>query len=123
MNKVNWIIHYVIGNYGPGGCINAHTHGMEKYGHLDFQCVLNTNKGDIMYLLNTLGRRVQYGERFSPGDMVEGLFLDCPVRLDLFKETGRTLLRLIIPDGFNTFPENPACKAPYKYQIERMFEQ
>lgn len=54
--------------------------------------------------------------------MVEGLFLDCDVRIDLFKETGRDVLRLIIPDGDNRFPEEPFCKAPYKFQTQVMFE-
>ncbi len=40
--KVDWIIHYVFDNPGPYPYLcNAHTHGMEKYHHLDFQMVLN----------------------------------------------------------------------------------
>ena len=121
MQSIDWIIHAVF-DYGPKGTRNSHTHGMEKYNHLDFQVVLNIPEPDISYLLNTMGIRVQNGERFAPGDMVQGLFEDCDVRLDLFRETGRSVIRLVIPDGNNIFPEDPRCKAPYKYQTVRMFE-
>ena len=121
MQKVDWIIHAVF-EYGPGGTKNNHTHGMERYGHLDFQMVLNAPPQEISYLLNTTGMRVRDGEQFAPGDMVHGLYEDCGVRLDLFRETGRKVLRLIIPDSDNRFPEDPLCKEPYKYQILRMFE-
>jgi len=118
----NWIIHTIIGAYGPGGTVNSHTHGMEKYGHPDFQLVLNVKPEEIGRLLNTMGQRVQKGEKFKSGDMVKGLFLDCDVRLDLVFETGRGVLRLIIPDADNIFPEDPNCMEPYKYQTYPMFE-
>ena len=72
--KVDWIIHYVFDDPGPYPYLcNAHTHGMEKYHHLDFQMVLNLPQEHICYLLNTLGRRVQNGETLHDGDMVSGL--------------------------------------------------
>lgn len=51
---------------------NAHTHGLERYGHLDFQMVLLPTE-EIGRILNTLGLRVQSGERFRSGDMVSGI--------------------------------------------------
>ena len=74
-------------------------------------------------LLNTIALRVQAGESFQAGDMIKGLYEDCDIRLDLFRETGRDILRLIIPDKHNRFPENPLCEAPYKYQTLRLFEE
>ena len=121
-NQYTWLIHSVF-DYGPGNTKNNHTHGMEDFGHLDFQVVLNIKPAEIGYLLNTMGERVRDGERFQSGDMIKGLFLDCDVRLDLFRETGRDVLRLIIPDGDNRFPEYPLCKAPYIFQTQKMFEE
>lgn len=72
---------------------------------------------DMGYVLNTFGLRVQEGERFKAGDMVEGIFLDCPVRLDEFDESGRKVLRDIIPDSRNRFPEDSNCDYPYSYQL------
>lgn len=124
---VDWIIHLVTNGMECAECgkvenpflehaCNAHTHGMEKYGHPDFQMVINASPKDISYILNTLGKRVQNGEHFKPGDMVSGIFLDCDVRLDAFEECGRTVLRVIIPDGQNRFPEDAGCTYPYSIQ-------
>ncbi len=125
--KIDWIIH-LVANGVCGACggeeteflpnlCNAHTHGMERYGHLDFQMVLCASCKEIGRILNTLGLRVQSGERFRSGDMVSGIYEDCDVRLDEYEETGRRVLRVIIPDADNIFPEDGSCKAPYCHQI------
>lgn len=123
MEKIDWIIHYVFDQPGPYEHLcNAHTHGMEHYKHLNFQVVINFPQEHICYLLNSLGKRVASGEIFHDGDIISGLYEDCDIRLQTTIETGREVLRLIIPDKYNHFPENPACMAPYKYQILPMFE-
>lgn len=125
--EVDWIIHLVANGvcdecgrmemgFLPYLC-NAHTHGMEKYGHMDFQMVLRTSEDEIARILNTLGLRVQAGERFHAGDFVSGIYEDCDVRLDAFEETGRQLLRVVIPDKYNVFPEDERCMEPYKLQL------
>ena len=89
-NNIEWIIHLCAnGNcdecgkreegFLPYTC-NAHTHGMEKYGHMDFQLVLKTHP-------------------------------------DEFEETGRTVLRIIIPDDENRFPEDEKCMEVYRLQL------
>ena len=126
--KVDWIWHYIangnvcdccneVENSLPQFMCNAHTHGMNKYNHKDFQVVLDTDTKTIGYLLNTMGLRVQAGERFSNGDIVSGLFEDCDVRLLEVPEGDRTVLRLVIPDGKNRFPEDPTCDYPYNQQV------
>lgn len=125
--KIDWIIHYVAngaccecGNveseFIPYAC-NAHTHGMERYDHPDFQLVLNYPPQEIARILNTMGLRVQSGERFQAGDLVEGIYLDCPVRLDEAEECGRTVLRVVIPDKHNIFPEDERCMERYRIQM------
>ena len=96
---------------------NAHTHGLERYGHLDFQMVLLLPTEEIGRILNTLGLRVQSGERFRSGDMVSGIYEDCDVRLDEYEETGRKVLRVIIPDANNIFPGEGDCTLPYCLQL------
>ena len=126
-NVIDWIIHFVANGVSCAECgkvenafieyaCNAHTHGLEKYSHPNFQMVLHTNPQDMGYILNTLGMRVQNGEKFKAGDMVSGIFLDCDVRLDEFQEHDRKVLRVIIPDGKNRFPEDPNCDYPYSFQ-------
>lgn len=125
--KVDWIIHLIANGvcnvcgkkengFLPNLC-NAHTHGMEKYGHPDFQLVLALPIREIGRILNELGFRVRAGERFKAGDMVSGIFEDCHVRLDEFEESERKVLRVMIPDACNRFPEEEQCGDPYKLQL------
>lgn len=126
--KIDWIIHMVANGLTCAECgkaenpflvnlCNCHTHGMARYNHLDFQMVLHVSPEEVGYILNAFGKRVQVGEKFKAGDLVDGIFLDCPVRLDLFRECDREVLRVIIPDGQNRFPEDPECTYPYSYQL------
>lgn len=120
---MNWIIHYIIDQYGPYKyLINSHTHGMELYNHLDFQVVLDLPPEHISHLLNTMGKRVKSGETFCDGDMVSGLYTECDILLKQYRETGRDVLRLIIPDKKKCYPDDADCMEPYKYQILSMFE-
>ena len=125
--KIDWLIHLVANgacdecgevetDFLPYTC-NAHTHGLERYGHLDFQMVLFLPTEEIGRILNTLGLRVQSGERFQSGDMVSGIYEDCDVRLDEYEETGRKVLRVIIPDANNIFPGEGDCTLPYCLQL------
>ena len=92
-------------------------HGMDKYGHMDFRIVLALSPEEVCRILNTLGQRVQAGERFRAGDYVSGIYLDCDIRLDEYEETGRQVLRIVIPDRNNRYPEHPACMPPYPLQL------
>lgn len=83
--KLDWIIHHVangaicaecgeVENSYPPYICDSHTHGLDKYdGHLEFQVVVNYGMEENMRLLNTLGMRVQAGERFKSEDFVQGL--------------------------------------------------
>lgn len=127
MAKIDWMIHLVANgacdacgrkesSFLPYTC-NAHTHGMEKYHHMDFQMVLALPPEEIGRILNTLGLRVQAGEQFHDGDMVSGIYEDCNIRLDEYEETGRRVLRVIIPDKYNVFPEEKHCMPVYRLQL------
>lgn len=128
MAEIDWVIHLcangvpceecgkVETGFLPQTC-NAHTHGMEKYHHKDFQLVLTLPVKEIARILNTMGLRVQAGERFHDGDLVSGIYEDCDIRLDEYEETGRTVLRVIIPDKYNVFPEDERCMSVYRVQL------
>lgn len=128
MNKLDWIIHYVAngaccaecgkttGGFREFAC-DAHTHGMEQYNHMDFQMVLNLPPQEVGRILNTLGLRVKAGERFKAGDMVSGIYEDCQIRLDEHEVGDRKVLRVIIPDKYNIFPDDERCMEVYKLQM------
>ena len=129
MIKPSWVIHY-IANGLPCSCCgkieypylenicNAHTHGMDAFHQPEFQIVLGLPPLDIMYILNTLGDNVRNGARYNPSSLVEGIFVDCLVRLDLIKEDGEQIFRVIIPDNENRFPEEVGCTYPYSEQTK-----
>ena len=121
MSKVDWIIHYVLDS-GPNGLRNFHTHGMEKYDHPDFQVALSLPIELVGYTLNTLGFRVSNGEKFQDGQIITDLFDGAEARLDKVAETGREVLRVIIPDPKFRWPEDPDCEEPYCFQTDRVFE-
>ncbi len=119
-NTINWQIHAIkngceCANDGEyifemiPGAANFHTHGLEQYNHPDFQLVLDYDLGTAADILNALGERVSNGEKFKAGDYVKGIFFDCDVRLDAFEETGRDVLRVIVPDANNIFPDEEGC--------------
>ena len=127
-NKIDWIVHYVSNNVCCDECgkredsflpclCNAHTHGMKKYNHLDFQIVLDLGAQEVCRILNELGRRVRAGHRFTAGEMIPGVYEDCDVRLDIAEETGREVYRVIIPDRNYLFPEDPLCCGIYPQQL------
>lgn len=125
--KVDWIWHYVangvqceecgkVENAFPPFICDAHTHGMNKYGHLEFQVVVNYGPEEIGRLLNEMGRRVQNGERFKDGDIVEGLYLDCNIVLrEIPDSNDQPVLRLIIPDKENRMPQDSS--PPHSLQV------
>ena len=128
MKKPDWIIHYVangavceecgkVENSSIDGFCNAHTPGMARYHHPDFQMVLDYGPQEICRILNTFGFAVRNGSRFHSGQFVTGIYEDCAVKLLEYKECDRTLLRVIIPDRQNRFPDERDCELPYAMQL------
>lgn len=117
----DWMIHVVSSSEEdediyPGMC-DAHTHGLDKYGHLEFQFVLAYPYEFIGQILNGIGERVKNGETFQDGDLIDG-FLKPPAKLKVFKTTdafGNDVLRLLVPDGKYRWPED-SDEYPYSMQ-------
>lgn len=99
------------------GAANFYTHGLEQYDHPDFQLVLDYELETAADILNALGERVRNGEKFNAGDYVKGIFEDCDVRLDVFEESGRDVLRVIVPDSNNIFPDEEGCSSSFCHQM------
>ena len=126
--KIDWIIHFVangvacdccnkVENSFPKFMCNAHTHGMGKYNHLDFQIVLHLAPEIIGTLLNDLGTRVQNGEKFVTGDVWSDILVGYDVKFVEVYETDRTVLRVLLPDKNNRFPGDEGCEYPYNQQL------
>lgn len=131
MKAIDWIIHLVANGVCCGECgevengflpnmCDAHTHGMDKYGHQEFQMILMIGPELICYILNELGLRVQAGERFHDGDAVSEIIKDYDVRLKEVEVEGKRLLRVVVPDAQNRFPDDPQCAEYYNQQHQPM---
>lgn len=127
MKKIDWIIHLVANGVKCSECnetengflpnmCDAHTHGMDKYGHQEFQIVLMIGAELICYILNALGLRVQAGESFKDGDSVAEIIRDYNIRIKEVEVDGKKLLRVILPDAQGCFPEDVHCAEYYNQQ-------
>lgn len=96
---------------------DAHTRGMNRYGHPEFQMVLHVNPEEICRILNTLGLMVQSGHKFSDNEFVSEIYEDCVVQLKQFWDENKYVYRVIIPDKNNVFPEKRSCEYPYSHQL------
>lgn len=124
--KSGYLIHYVCNclcpecnEYHedfPEYLCNAHTHGMDKYGVPDFQIVLD-NQELVSYTFKELAKRVQSGEIFAGGECIDDLFENNKVKLLVFKEADRNVLRVIFPDPNNKWPNDKGCEYPYNQQF------
>ena len=82
----------------------------------------NNSSVDMPFMVrqkkNMVGKRKiakLLAEIINDGDHIKGLYLDCDVRLQEMPDTnGKPLLRLIIPDKQNRWPEN----ADYPYNLQ-----
>ncbi len=127
MQKIDWVMHLVKNGVRCAECsdvengflpmmCNAHTHGMDKYEHKDFQIVLDIQPDLIMYILNTLGLMVQSGRKFQHGELVEDVAEGYALKLVEVEETERQFLRVLIPDVNHKFPGEEGCEEAYGMQ-------
>lgn len=112
-----WAIHYVTGLKDPH-MANIHTHFPAEFHHIDLQLALPFNPQIAGEILNCLGTMIANGSDFRSGDIVEGILVDCPLALKTFRETGRSVLRVIVPDVNRKFPWDEGCDEVYKKQLE-----
>lgn len=125
--KIDWIITLACNGFQCDECgkterrfingyCNAQTIGMDKYNHPEFQLVLNMDHKMILYILNSLGMKVQTGSVFKDGDIIDDLFEGYNAKIKEFVEDEKRVLRVLIPDANHKFPEDEGCQQEYTYQ-------
>lgn len=94
---------------------NIHTHGLNKYDHLEFQMVLYDEERTVQ-VMNRLSDLVVLGFRFGPGEMCgrDISFMEFPDHTT----PGEKLLRIIFADPEGKFPWEDDCMDVYKLQME-----
>lgn len=117
-------IHYVIDPEDTDerhlylGMADIHTHGLDKAGSLELQMVLPYLEESAAYIMNTLAEKIWKKEIVpSDGLLVNGIFEDCPVRLNKRLDAFNVpVWRVVIPDGQNRMPED-SDEYPYNEQM------
>lgn len=125
--KIDWLVGFTTNGETCAECgekeydflpcfFNAKTLGLNKYGHKEFQMVLEIDHKMVMYILNSLGVRVQAGEKFQNGDSVAEILQGYDIRLQEFFDGEETVLRVLLPDPNGRFPDDSECDCIYSMQ-------
>lgn len=115
MKKYGFFMHYVPvqENY-----INAHTHGIEKtWSHPDLQIVLRVQTETINSLMHSVVDLIKAGEKIWPGRNYHKILQKYPVRFVEAEETGRKVLRMILPDKAGHFPGDDGVSEWFEGQL------
>lgn len=104
------------GQMEPEPLKNTHTHGLEQFGHRDFQIVLPLDPKTMYAIFTYLVERVKSGERFGVGDYVTGVVQGKVVRLVSGVDARRVVLRVVLPDPNGLFWDDAGCEALYAAQ-------
>ena len=116
LQKHGFYIHLVEAE--PNSCfkINAHTHGLEQYDHLDFQIVLGLPERTIQNIFKDLVDLVKSGQKLHHGQKLENIIRNFPIKLISAKESNRDVLRVVFPDtSGNIDEENMSNEYVWQY--------
>lgn len=98
LKTYGWYVHIVQLETNPN-LANAHTHGIfESFGHLDFQIALSLPKNVYSYIFAELVERINDDKIFTDGMIVDDLLEKYNVKFLKYTESGRDVMRIIIPD-------------------------
>lgn len=114
LKNYGFIIHFTTstcGNY-----LNYHTHGLKKnFNHKDLQIVINYYPGQVEDFFKYFISIIKDGQTLEPR-VYDNLFSHL-VRLNVFEEQNREVLRVIFADQNNLFPEDEDCHPLYREQM------
>ena len=120
MKKYGWYAHCVqSGDYQTPMGFNYHTHGFpETLAHRDIQIVLPVDMKICHSIATTIFNKLQNYEpsAYWDGDLEEGIIKDYPVEFMEAMESGREVLRVILPDKNGKFGDE--AEPPYNKQVD-----
>lgn len=98
---------------------NYHTHGVqENFNHMDFQIILNMDPEVANQIFFDLVNDVSNGERFVEGKEYSGIIEGFNIAFKEYKEMGRSILRVLLPDENGILPTEQTCHEDYKIQLD-----
>lgn len=111
LDEHGFIIHYVYEEGPATQLVNIHTHGLLR----DFQIVVPLPPSRAVPILKTLATRSLACSRYRAGQHVRGVIRDYAVALVDAVESGRSVLRVIIPAADGIL-DRDAMSPPWSYQ-------
>lgn len=107
--------------FKPGLCW-FNTHGLFRFGHPEFEMVVQLHPQVMARILNLLGLTVKLGEKFEEGAKIYFEGVDKEFHLKEFHLDGKRYLRLIVPDHNGRYPEDEGCEYPFSLQLKSIDE-
>lgn len=109
IRKNGFYVHYVyaryVGDIPESPYVNYHTHGFQRsWSHRDFQIVFPLPPQVAHGIFWTLADHVKAGRKYEEG-LYNEVLNGFPVRMMPTRETGRDVLRVILPDKNGLFPD------------------
>ncbi len=102
VEKHGWFVHFIGDDDACPMGVNFHTHGLDKYDHLDLQIVVPVSDKVAMGIFHNIVNRIKDGESFNHGDIVSEIAgKGYNIKFHAARETNRDVLRVIIPDADN----------------------
>ena len=98
------------------------TYGLFRFGHPEFEMVVQLSPIRMAKILNVLGLLVSVGQKFEEGGTITIEGIDKEFHLKEFCLDGQKYLRLIVPDNNGLYPEDEGCEYPFSMQLKSIDE-
>lgn len=113
-----WFAHFVTSVSDDVPLLNAHTHGLRAtFGHLDLQIVAWVAPEVAHGVFWSAVGRIRNGEAFAKDQVAERVIERFRVKFVAATESGRSVLRLLLPDERGTLPGEHGCEPKWDRQL------
>ncbi|HWL22650.1 MAG TPA: DUF4262 domain-containing protein [Ureibacillus sp.] len=117
--EYGWYMDAIFAEEYDGIHANYHTHGVqENFNHMDFQIVLNMDPEVANDIFFTLIDDINKGKRFEEGKEYSDILEGFKVTFKQYREMGRDVLKVLLPDEDGIFPTEENCDEYYKTQLD-----
>ena len=99
LKKFGWYAHYIEDDKNFPFNINFHTHGLNKFDHLDLQVCLPIDVKIIHQIFFEIIDRIKNKEKFYENKKYSNIIKEFDVIFISVVEDNRNVLRLILPDS------------------------
>lgn len=123
LKEPGWFAHYISTDLHTPHLVNCHTHGLPgNFDHPDLQIVLNIPPQTAQHIFTDCIKYIKEGRQFEDGEKF-ALKINFVCWFKQFREGGRDVLRVILPDPKRSFPGDEGCAEGYDLQLTQFAEE